>query len=239
MLDDTVPITNSDTSNVPPDPVQPQKQVEEEAVPALEQPQEPPPPAGDSQKSEKYLNQLINLINQDTLPVTHTDLNKFNITSIEDHYRMNLDDYEVEINHSKQPDTGQDFYIMLFNNIKQLQSGGQNCVNKVILAYTHLTESQFESFKEAADSALERRHKAEEAKRFSAAMTPIDDLLNNLGSASPTEKTAEEEAETPEDINGPKDESMNTRTEDRDVDLAEYATEPKNSDFATQTSSTT
>lgn len=218
MLDDTIPTSNSDAASTQPESVQ----VIQESP--QEMPQEPPPPAGDGEKSEKYLNQLVELINQDKLPVIHTNLNQFNVTSIEDHYRMDLGEYEVEINHSKQPDTGQDFYVMLFNNIKKIEDGGQNCVNKVILAYTHLTQTQFEDFKEAADSAIERKKKAEEAKRFAAAMNPIDDLLSNLGSSTPA--TEEKSADTEEAI----------ADEEEPEELADddFNDEPKASDFAPQ-----
>jgi hypothetical protein len=141
----------------------------------------PPPPSGDSEASEKYLQKIKDLISGDKIEVFHTDLEKFNIEAIEDHYRLDLGDYEVEINHSKAPDTSQDFYIMLFNNIKKIEASGESCINKVILAYVHLTENQFEDFKETADGAIERKRKAEEEKRFKEAMEPIDQTLNNLG----------------------------------------------------------
>ncbi|MFA5932735.1 MAG: hypothetical protein WCV81_00545 [Microgenomates group bacterium] len=227
MLDDTTPNTNSNT-DIP----------QEEPVPASEAPQEPPPPAGDGEKAEKYLNQLVDLINQDKLTVTHTDLNKFDITSIEDHYRMDLENYEVEINHSKQPDTGQDFYIMLFNNIKKLENDGQNCVNKVILAYTHLTQPQFENFKEAADAAIERKRKQEEEKRFMSAMSPIDNLLENLSSsATPVdEESADTDSRRPEPMAS--DEAMPDKEEPEELantdDESEIDDSPKASDFLSQ-----
>lgn len=225
MLDDTIPTSNSDAINTQADPVQPPQEI------AQEMPQEPPPPAGDSEKAEKYLNQLINLINQDKLAVTHTDLNKFNITSIENHYRMDLKEYEIEINHSKQPDSGQDFYIMLFNNIKKIENAEQICTTKIILAYTHLTQTQFEDFKEAADSSLERQRKAEEAKRFATAMNPIDDVLNNLGSSA---SVAEEDIEEkPEELTGADDENQD---ENQTEDLADFDDSPKASDFLSQPS---
>lgn len=209
MLDDIIPNSTSTTISVATDPVQVHQ----------EMPKEPPPPAGNSEKAEKYLKQLINLINQDKLIVIHTDLNKFNIETIQDHYRMDLGDYDVEINHSKQPDTGQDIYIMLFNNIKKIQSQEQNCINKAILAYVHLTQNQFENFREAVNNATRRRWKKEETQRFSTVMAPIDNLLDNLNSNAPAPEPAPEE-------------------EDENIDLAEYAEEsndePKASDYLTQ-----
>ncbi|MDD2822684.1 MAG: hypothetical protein PHQ59_01250 [Candidatus Daviesbacteria bacterium] len=233
MLDDTAPTTNSNTIDLPEEPIQ-QPQ---------EMPQEPPPPAGDGEKSEKYLNQLIDLINQDKLPVSHTDLNKFEVASIEDHYRMDLGDYEVEINHSKQPDTGQDFYIMLFNNIKQIETQGQSCVNKVILAYTHLTEPQFEDFKEASDASIERIKKKEEAKRFAAVMSPIDELLGNLSSNTKTEEEPIQETMS----ESKPEENTNYQTEDladfedskEEINNDSMENSPKASDFLTSSQPTT
>lgn len=153
-------------------------------------PQDSPPPSGDSEKAEKYLRQLIELAGQDKLPVYHTDLKKFDVDSIQDHYRMDFEEYEAEVSHSKQPDTGQDFYILLFNNLKKIEAAGESCVNKVILAYTHLTEAQFEDFKEAAEALLERKKKKEEEKRFAGAMAPIDKILGDL-SLAPSEKESD------------------------------------------------
>ena len=122
-----------------------------------------PPPSGDSAKAEKYLSQLIKLINQNKLLVNHTDLAQFDPSAIEDHYRMELKQYHVEISHSKQPETGQDFYIMLFTNLQDIRDG---CSEKIILAYMHLTQEQFKRFKTTADEQVERRRKEEEEKRF-------------------------------------------------------------------------
>lgn len=204
MLDDNDPDTGPNTSTLQPNPNQ-------------EMPQEPPPPAGDSEKADKYLRQLIELVNQDKLPVYHTDLKKFDINSIQDHYRMDFNEYEVEVSHSKQPDTGQDFYILLFNNIKKIETAGESCVNKVILAYTHLTEVQFEDFKEAAEALFERKRKKEEAKRFAGAMAPIDKILSDLSST-----LSEEASSAPAEQN---------------TDLADFtdkSDEPKASDFQNQ-----
>lgn len=183
-----------------------------------------PPPAGDSEKAEKYLRQLIDLINQDKLKVTHTDLNKFNIESIQDHYRMDLGEYELEINHSKQPDSGQDFYVLLFNNLKKIEQDGESCVNKVILAYTHLTQPQFLNFKRAADGALNRIKQAEEQKRFKEAMTPIDDVLTKIASTS----LEEPEESEPEEI------KPEEKVEAPEEDLADFDDSPKASDYQTQ-----
>lgn len=188
-----------------------------------------PPPAGDSEKAEKYLGQLIDLIDQDKLKVAHTDLKKFDIATIEDHYRIDLDDYEVEVNHSKEPDSGQDFYVLLFNNLKKIKEGGESCVNKVILSYLHLTESQFSDFKKSADSAIEREKQREDAKRFSEAMAPIDEVL---------EKISQQEAGQREIVSQDEEQEEDLASFESPVELAEenqdINEEPKASDFQNQ-----
>jgi len=139
-----------------------------------------PPPQGDASKADKYLQKLTQLIKQDKVTVGHTDLQKFDLNSIQDHYRIDLQEYEVEISHSKQPDTGKDFYIMLFNNLKVVQENDESCTNKVILAYIHLTQNQFNQFKSVALQALEKKRIEEDNKRFIEAMKPVDNLLNSL-----------------------------------------------------------
>ncbi|MBI2597354.1 hypothetical protein HYW41_04310 [Candidatus Daviesbacteria bacterium] len=140
-----------------------------------------PPPSGDCEKAEKYISQLINLIKIDKLTVTHTDLSKFDPSSLQDHYRLDLKDYEIEISHSKEPDSGQDFYVILFNNLKYIN---QQCSEKVILAYMHLNETLFISFKTTADEQLEKNRKEAEEKRFKEAMNPIDQALEQLTKSS-------------------------------------------------------
>lgn len=135
------------------------------------------PPSGDLKKADHYITQLVELIKSDKLTVTLTDLAKFDPTSLQNHYRLDLNDYEVEISHSKQPDSGKDFYIILFNNLKRIS--GQ-CTEKIILAYIHLSDDQFRSFKAAADGQLERRRQEAEEKRFKEAMIPIDQALEQL-----------------------------------------------------------
>lgn len=226
MLDDNSTDTNSDMSSPPINSAPVQSEPAENTDVIQDIPKDPPPPSGDSEKAEKYLRQLIELASQDKLPVTHTDLKKFDVDSIQDHYRMDFNEYEVEVNHSKQPDTGQDFYILLFNNLKKIENAGESCVNKVILAYTHLTQVQFEDFKDATDALLERKRKKEEEKRFTDAMAPIDNILSNLSSAPKTEEPtvpeiSDDKSDEPEQIEKPAS------------DLADYTNEPKASDFPT------
>lgn len=148
-----------------------------------------PPPIGSPEQAEKYLQKLSGLIKDNKLEVFHTDLQKFELASIQDHYKLDVGSYEVEVSHSKQPDTGKDFYILLFNNIKKIQNNEESCSEKVILAYIHLTESQFSSFKVTIDDWLERKRIEEEAKRFKEAMGPIDQALENLEDDQATTET--------------------------------------------------
>ncbi len=138
-----------------------------------------PPPSGDATKAEKYIQQLVSLISQNKVTVIHTDLSLFDPTSLEDHYRIDLSDYQVEISHSKNPDTSEDSFVILFNNLKQVREG---CSEKSILAYMHLNSSQFLQFKQVADEQVNRIKKAAEEKRFIEAMSPIDQALNNISS---------------------------------------------------------
>lgn len=140
-----------------------------------------PPPQGDETGAEKYVQKLIHLIDAGKVTPTRTDLQKFEIDSLQDHYFINLGEYEVEVSHSKHPESGQDFYVMLFNNIKQVEA---SCTNKVILAYSHLSAAQFTSFKASVERVTERQKREEENKRFQEVMTPVDQLLDNLDSKS-------------------------------------------------------
>ena len=136
-----------------------------------------PPPSGDAIQAEKYLKQLLELIEQDKLEVSHTDLSKFDPSTLQDHFRLILKDYQIEVSHSKHPTSGQDSYIMLFTNIKNAADG--NC-EKIILAYMHLNSAQFAEFKEASNQQIERVRRAEEEKRLKEALAPVDQALEEL-----------------------------------------------------------
>lgn len=139
-----------------------------------------PPPSGDPEKAEKYIDQLVNLLSEDKLIVSHTDLSRFDPSSLEDHYRIDLDDYQVEVSHSKQPNTGKDSYVILFTNLKSVEAGA---CEKVILAYIHLRDDQFKKFKLVADDQIERKLKEEQEKKLKEALKPIDNILENLNTA--------------------------------------------------------
>src|SRR3990167_5803871 len=121
------------------------------------------PPSGDPIQAERYVNQLIQLVDDNKLLVAHTDLAKFDPSSLQDHFSLDLKEYKVEISHSKYPITGKDSFVILFTNIKQV-SEGQN--EKIILAYMHLDENQFKSLKKSFNEQIERIRKAEEKKRL-------------------------------------------------------------------------
>jgi hypothetical protein len=158
-----------------------------------------PPPSGDSQRAEKYVSELTPLISQGKLVVEHTDLSKYDPSSLHDHYRVDMLDYQLEISHTKAPLTGKDSYVLLFNNLKNIREG---CTEKVILAYLILTADQFKKLQDVADEQIETRKKIEEEKRFAAAMTDVDKMLDKIAKGEvdisksaqplPTIKTEEE-----------------------------------------------
>ena len=148
-----------------------------------------PPPSGDSKKAEKYIKDFIQLINADKLEVNRTDLSQFDPTNLQDHYRLDLKDYQVEVSHSKQPDSGKDFYVLLFNNIKQVR---ENCSEKVILAYMHLNEDQFVAFKRACEGQVGRAKQKAEEKRLEEALSPIDQALQDI--SNPAKDDLDKEA---------------------------------------------
>ena len=135
------------------------------------------PPLGDSQKAEKYISRLTRLIDQGKVTVIHTDLNKFDLSSMQNHYRVDLGDYDVEVSHSIQPETDKDFYTIIFNSLRMIQ---ENKTDKVVLAYIHLTDDQYKRFKISADEALERQRRMDDAKRFVEVMEPLDNVFKNL-----------------------------------------------------------
>lgn len=138
-----------------------------------------PPPSGDPVQAEKYINQLIQLVDQDKLEVTHTDLSKFDPSSLQNHYQLDLKDYRVEISHSKHPNSGHDSFVILFTNIRNIFDG--SC-QKIILAYLHLDSSQFNRFKQTSQEQTQRRKRIEEEKRLKEALEPVDQILDSLSS---------------------------------------------------------
>jgi len=111
---------------------------------------------------------------------------------MEEHYRIDLSQYDVEISHSKHPKSGEDIYTMIFNNLTQL--GENRDLQRVILAFIHLDKKQFEQFKDAADSQIQRKWQEEEEKRFKDVMAPVDQLLKQAeGTDEKVEKIAEPE----------------------------------------------
>lgn len=138
------------------------------------------PPRGDFETAEKYINQLIDLLNEKKIEVDHTDLKRFDPTTLQDHYTISLSEYQIEISHSKQPDSGKDSFVMIFNNMKQIAEGSGA---KVILAYIYLADSQFSRFKIVADHYISEKRKIEEERRFKEALQPIDQLLDQVSTS--------------------------------------------------------
>lgn len=137
----------------------------------------PPPPSGDSEKAEKYLNKIIDLLKQDKLTAYHTDLAQFDPNSLQDHYRVDLKDYQIEVSHSKQPDNGKDSFIILFNNLKLAEN---NLPEKIILAYLHLTTTQFNDFKSAAEDQIQKVAQQEQEQRLNEVLSPIEQALEEI-----------------------------------------------------------
>ncbi len=141
-----------------------------------------PPPSGNSQQAEKYVKQLIQLIDTDRVDIIKTDLSKFDPSSLQDHYGVDLKEYRVELSHSKHPSNGRDSYVILFTNLKN--TNGIN-PEKIILAYMHLDEPQFSSLKQSALQQLERRKRQLEEKRLKDALSPIDEILDQINNHNP------------------------------------------------------
>jgi hypothetical protein len=136
-----------------------------------------PPPGADESKAQRYVDTLADLLEKDKVNVTQTDLSRFNSVSMEDHYRINLHDYDVELSHNKNSDTGEETFIMIFNSINKFEVGNPK---PVILAYMRLTSEQFMKLKQASDNQIELARKKAEEERFNQTMAPVDQLLSNL-----------------------------------------------------------
>lgn len=154
-----------------------------------------PPPSGSPEQAQKYLTKLIDLIDQEKILVTHTNLSKLDPSSLQDHYYIILNDFHIEISHTKKADTGEDFYILLFNNLKQIRDG---CSEKVILAYMNLNAQQYGLFKKSAQVQFDKEKAKEDAKRFTEVMAPIDQALENLNNSSSASDTPVIEIPEPE-----------------------------------------
>lgn len=147
-----------------------------------------PPPNGDPHSAEKYINKLVELINQDKVVVSHTDLKKFDPSNLEDHYRIDLRLYQVEISHSKQASNGKDQYVILFTNLKNVREEAEE---KIILAYMYLSDDQFRKFKIVAGDQLERKRKEEEEKRLHEVLAPVDNILEKISNGESLDEKEE------------------------------------------------
>lgn len=156
---------------------------------------QPKPPQGSEKKASAYITQLTGLINQDKLIVIHTDLSKHDPSNLQDHYRVNLKDYMIEVSHAKDANSGRDSFILLFTNLKNIRDG---CNEKLILGYAHLTTDQFSQFKNAATIQDIRLKRQEEERLFKLNLQPIDDALEEIATGQSSngsiiQKTASEE----------------------------------------------
>lgn len=154
------------------------------------------PPEGSFEKAEKYISKLVHLMDTTHVIVNHSDLSKFDPGSMQDHYWVDLQEYRIEVSHSKQPNSGQDAYVLVFTNLQRIkdelaQNPDQECLQKVILAYSKLNAQQFQRFKTSAKNQLEERRRIEEDKKFQDALKPIDNLLDNPSNTIETEANSE------------------------------------------------
>lgn len=139
------------------------------------------PPKGDEAKGEKYIADLIRLLENGKIQVYKTDLSQFNPSSLQSHYRIDLDDFQIEISHSTHLETGSHSYVIIFNNLKKIADGN---TGKAILAYIHLNETQYVRFHKAAEVQIEKLQKIENEKRFLQAVRPFDDKIAQLEGSS-------------------------------------------------------
>lgn len=146
-------------------------------MPENTQNNQPKPPQGTSQKAADYVEQLTTLINEDKLQAVHTDLSKFDPSNLQDHYRIELKDYMVEISHAKDANTGNDSFVLLFTNLKNIQEG---CTEKLILGYLNLNSGQFNRLKDAAITQDLRIKRLTEEKLFKENLEPIDQILQEI-----------------------------------------------------------
>lgn len=146
-------------------------------MPENTQNNQPKPPQGTSQKAADYVEQLTALINEDKLQAVHTDLSKFDPSNLQDHYRIELKDYMVEISHAKDANSGKDSFVLLFTNIKNIQEG---CTEKLILGYLNLNSGQFNRLKDAVMIQDLRIKRLAEEKLFKENLEPIDQILQEI-----------------------------------------------------------
>lgn len=146
---------------------------------AFKEETQPKPPQGSEQKASEYITQITDLVNQDKLIVKHTDLSKHDPSNLQDHYRIELKEYMVEVSHSKDANTGRDSFVLLFTNLKNIRDG---CSEKLILGYVHLTPQLFNQFKTAGVTQEARIKRQEEERLFNQNLQPINEALSEIAS---------------------------------------------------------
>jgi hypothetical protein len=137
-----------------------------------------PPPSADGVHADKYIKWLVELIGKGKLLVLRSDLSKFTVDSLHEHYRINLDNYDLEVSHSKSPDN-EDMYIILFNNLRVVAAAQSE---RTILSYLQLSAEQFNQFKTVAEAQLNLIKKKQEEKRFTETMVGVDQELEKFAS---------------------------------------------------------
>lgn len=163
------------------------------------------PPIGDVSKAEKYINQLIELMNKDKCTVTQSDLAKFGQSHMQEHFRISLGTYDAEVSHSLNQNQ-KDTYILLFTNTQQIKEGK---AQDAILAYINLSSELYNELKASIETHIERKIKEAEQKRFNEAMQPIDDFIDQaledeaVESETPTLIQEPITQPRPQDLNGP------------------------------------
>lgn len=153
------------------------------------------PPLGSEKHAHEYLGQLINLLNTDKLIARRTDLARFDPSNLQKHYRIDLNDYLIEVSHAKNPDSGNDSFVLVFTNLKRLQD---NCDEKVILGYLHLVADQFRQIERAITTQELRIKRREEEAAFTKNMQPLDTMLKGISSTIKETVTEQSTPEPPE-----------------------------------------
>lgn len=132
------------------------------------------PPIGDHEQAEKYITQIISAVRSGNFDLVHSDLSKFDPSSFQDHYRLDMGEFHAEVSHSKHPQSGSDIFSLIFTSVDKMRQGQ---TNQAILSYLPLTAEQFSKFKSTAEAYFAEQKRLAEEKRFKSAMQPIDSLL--------------------------------------------------------------
>ena len=132
------------------------------------------PPSADPKEAQKYINALVDLINLEKIRVKRSNnLEQYNL---KDHFRLSLEEYEIEVSHRSQSDD-KSSYVMVFSNSSLIHTASNK---QVILAYIYLSDEQYKEFYEAATAQIQREESRIAEEKFKEAMSPIDNILEKL-----------------------------------------------------------